>query len=89
MDDMHDTFLDNYDYHNEIDLDFQSEFEKEHGKQLKEKYEVNVTDFFNLFVKMYKDAWFTNIGNAIEYSPEPQEVFEEAFKQLQIKKDNE
>ena len=36
---------------------------------------------------MYKDEWFTNLSNAIEWSPEPEEVLEEAFNQLQTQKE--
>ena len=85
--DMSHTFFENYDYCNELYLDYQAEFEEEHGKELREEYGVNVTEFYNLFVKMYKDEWFTNLSNAIEWSPEPEEVLEEAFNQLQTQKE--
>ena len=65
--DMSHTFFENYDYCNELYLDYQAEFEEEHGKELREEYGVNVTEFYNLFVKMYKDEWFTNLSNANEF----------------------
>ena len=83
LEEMYATFDSNFDYSNELYIDFEDEFKEEYGKVLADEYGVNATELFSIAKGIFKDRWFSMLGEAIEYdTPDFQDCIIEAQEEL-------
>ena len=83
LDEMYATFDSNFDYSNEVYVDFEGEFEEEYGKVLADEYGVNASELFRIAKGIFKDRWYEMLGEAIGYdTPDFEECIIEAQEAL-------
>ena len=88
LDDMDNTFYSNFDYSNEVYVEFEDEFKEEYGKVLADEYGVNATELIRVATGIFKDRWYAMLGEIIEHeTPDFQECLTEAQEELQVQKE--
>ena len=83
LDDMNDTFDSNFDYSNEVYVEFEDEFKEEYGKVLADEYGYDAKELIGVATRIFTHKWYEMLGEAIEYgTPDFQECIIEAQEDL-------
>ena len=83
LDEMYATFDSNFDYSNEVYVDFEGEFEEEYGKVLADEYGYDAKELIGVALRIFRHKWYEMLGEAIEYgTPDFQDCIIEAQEDL-------